>query len=152
MMTNQFRIAFYKGTHAGIKGLYNRLVRAWTRGPYSHVEVVFTDGTCGSASYVDGGVRYTRIDFDPAKWDMLVLPPGLEAAARAYFDAHLGEGYDLLGNLHFLIGFIPDARRRKFCSEAAAEALGLRDGWRYDPSSLYPIVLRLAERGVVQWA
>lgn len=144
MTATSFRIAFYKGTHAGIKGCYNRLVRWWTRGPYSHVEVVFSDGLCGSASYIDGGVRYKRMDFDQAKWDILPLPVGWEAEARRYFDAHEGEGYDLLGNLHFLLGFVSDDRGRKFCSEAAAEALGLQQGWRFEPNALYRVVQRLA--------
>lgn len=136
-------MAFYKGTHAGIKGLYNRIVRLWTRGRYSHVEVVFSDGICGSASFVDGGVRYKRIGFDPSKWDFVELPAELEPLARRYFDDHNGEGYDVMGNVRFLIGFLPDSRRRKFCSEAAAEAIGLEDGWRFEPNTLFQVATRI---------
>lgn len=145
MMTT-FQIAFYKGTHVGVKGWYNRLVRWWTRGPFSHVEVVFSDGACGSASYVDGGVRYTSIDFNLAKWVLVPLPAALEPAARAYFDVHQGEGYDLLGNLRFLFDFLPDDPRKKFCSEAVAESLGIADGWRFDPNTLYAVATALQSR------
>jgi len=136
-------MAFYKGTHAGIKGWYNRLVRWWTRGQYSHVEVVFSDGISGSASYLDGGVRYKRIEFDPDKWDFVELPSSLEPLARCYFDTHNGAGYDVMGNVRFLVGFLPDSRPRKFCSEAAAEAIGIADGWRFEPNALFQVACRI---------
>ena len=46
----KFKAAFYKGTHPGVAGIYNRLVRWWTRSPYSHVELIFFDGGSGADS------------------------------------------------------------------------------------------------------
>ena len=52
------RTAFYKGTRPGWQGIYSRAVRVIDRGPYSHCELVFSDGLSASASYIDGGVRF----------------------------------------------------------------------------------------------
>lgn len=139
----KFQMAFYKGTRPGVAGVYNRAVRMWFKGKYSHVEVIFSDGMAASASFSDGGVRFKEIDFNDGKWDIIDLPPEWEAAARKYFEDHEGESYDILGNLHFIIGVIPEGRRKKFCSEACGAAIGIEDAWRYEPTALYYVVKRL---------
>lgn len=130
------RAAFYKGTHSGLPGVYNRAVRAWCRSPYSHVELVFSSGHCGSSSFMDGGVRLKVIDFDPALWDFIDLPSEWECMAFQWFLDHRGAKYDLLGNLHFVISPIAGDGMRWFCSEAIAAALGMSEPWRYDPATL----------------
>ena len=134
------RAAFYRGTRPGLAGIYNRLVRWWCRSSYSHVELVFSDGWAASASYMDGGVRLTRIEFDPARWDLVELPAHLEAGARAWFEAHLGQPYDLLGNLHFVVSPVADDKDRWFCSESVGAALGMPEAWRFDPGTLYAVL------------
>lgn len=129
--------AFYKANRPGWAGLYNRAVRAWERGPYSHCELVFSDGVSASASFMDGGVRFKQIDFDPQYWDFIGLPDYLEKDAYLWFQNHEGESYDLMGNLHLIVGFVPEGRRKKFCSEAVASALGIPDAWRLGPNALY---------------
>lgn len=130
------RAAFYRANHAGWPGVYNRLVRWWTRSPYSHVEIIFEDGLSASASYMDGGVRFKRIEFDLASWDMVELPARLERKVRDWFERHDGQPYDLLGNLHFVISPVGNEKRKWFCSEACAAALGLPDPGRFDPGTL----------------
>ena len=130
------KAAFYKGTRPGLAGIYSRAVRWWTKSAYSHVELVLTTGRAWSSSFEDGGVRSKLIDFDPARWDLVDLPPALEHAAVAWFEAHRGAGYDLVGNLQFVISPIPHSRSRWFCSEAVAAALGIPDPWRYSPGTL----------------
>ncbi|RYF70865.1 MAG: hypothetical protein EOO22_13570 [Comamonadaceae bacterium] len=130
------RAAFYKVNRPGLQGIYSRLVRWIERGPYSHCELIFSDGMSASASWMDHGVRFKRIEFDLEHWDFLEVD-GDEAAARAWFTAHEGEGYDLAGNLRFVLGFVPDSSKRWFCSEAMAAALGWRDPYRYGPCGLY---------------
>lgn len=130
------RAAFYKGTRPGVAGFYNRLVRWWTRSPYSHVELIVSSGRSWSASFEDSGVRSKPIDFDPSHWDFVELPAELEASAEAWFKAHRGGKYDILGNVRFVIGPIRDGKKRWFCSEAVAAALGLPNPWRYDPGTL----------------
>lgn len=139
------RAAFYKGTRPGIPGIYNRAVRAWERGPYSHVELVFSGDIAASSSFMDGGVRFKQIDFDPVKWDFIELPEALAPQARKWFIDHEGEPYDLLGNLHLVIGFIPEWRGKSFCSEAVAASLGYSDPWRFGPNALYSV---LEQKGV----
>jgi len=139
-----FRAAFYKGTRAGIPGVYNRAVRAWEHGPYSHVELQFSDGISASSSFMDGGVRFKQIDYDPAKWDFLPLPPCLERAARLWFECHEGEDYSVQGNLHCVIGFIPPGPLgEQFCSQALGAALSFEESWRLMPNALYRVLQRL---------
>lgn len=135
-----FRAAFYRGTHSGVPGIYNRAVRLWTVSDYSHVEIVFSDGVCASSSFMDGGVRFKTVVFDPALWDFVDLPPTLEPVAREWFTKHSGAAYDLWGNLHFLLGPVQGGKDNWFCSEAVAESLGLADSWRYDPATLFSVL------------
>ncbi len=130
------KAAFYKDARPGVAGIYNRLVAWWTKSPYSHVELIVSSGRAWSASFEDGGVRSKLIEFDPKKWDVIDVPAELEPAAVAWFTAHRGEKYDLLGNLQFIVAAIPNSEKRWFCSEAVAAALGIPDPWRYDPGTL----------------
>jgi len=134
------KAAFYKATRPGIAGIYNRLVRWWDNGPYSHCEFVFSDGLSGSSSFMDGGVRLKQIDYNPEKWDFVEVDLD-ELKVRAWFENHQGCGYDILGNIRFLIDFLPDAQDKFFCSEAIAESCGIIDSWRYSPNSLYSILM-----------
>lgn len=135
--------AFYKGTRPGLAAIYSVGVRMIDRGPYSHCELVFSDGVSASASFIDDGVRFKRIDYDPANWDFLEIPDptgAIERFARAWFEKHKGYKYALIGNLHFILGFLRDSETRKFCSEALAASLGLSDAWRYGPNGLYALL------------
>jgi len=135
-----FQAAFYKSTRPDIAGMYNRLVRWWDRGPHSHCELQFSDGVSASSSFEDDGVRFKQIDFNPDHWDFIELPGHLEPAARAWFVAHEGEKYDLMGNVRFAFDFIPDDAKRSFCSEALGAALGILEPWRHGPNGLYSIL------------
>lgn len=135
-----FLAAFYRGTRPGLAGIYNYLVRKRGRGPYSHCELVFSDGLSASASFTDGGVRFKHIEYDSSRWDFIVLPDELEDAARAYFEARQGWGYDLMGNLHLTFGFVEHSAKKLFCSEADAEALGIPEAWRFEPNALAAVL------------
>lgn len=136
------RAAFYKGTHSGINGAYNVIVRAWDSGPYSHCELIFSDGVSASASFIDGGVRFKQIEYDPANWDFIELPDHLEPAARAWFEANEFQSdgertpYDLAGNFGFVWRPLRGMEGAFFCSESMAAALGFPDAWRYSPNGL----------------
>lgn len=133
------KIAFYRGTRPGIAGIYSVAVRAWTRSPYSHAEIVFSDGIAASSSFLDGGVRFKRIDFDPAHWDFVDIA-GDEAAVRQWFADHEGRAYDLIGNLGFIVGFIRDGSDKWSCAESIADALGYPEAWRFSPAILHAVV------------
>lgn len=130
------RAAFYKATRRGLQGIYSRAVRAIDRGPYSHCELVFSDGLSASASYIDGGVRFKDIDYNPAHWDFMALPDELEDYARDWFEFNMGLPYDLAGNVRFVLPWVRDSEKGWFCSEAMAAALRLKEPWRFGPNGL----------------
>lgn len=128
------KIAFYKST----KSVYNTFIRWWDAGHYSHCELIFSDGLAASASFADGQcVRSKQIDFDPANWDFIELPSHLEADARAFFEATEGKGYDLIGQIRFLIAPYQGQKNKFWCSEWVASAIGMEQPWRYGPNGLY---------------
>ena len=139
------QVAFYKGTKGGLPGVFNRAVRWWTNGPYSHCEVVLwrlSDGraVCGSSANLDGGVRREILDLDPARWDIVEVPWARQSAALDWFCNHDGDGYDTLGLFGF-VGPRGDGDQHKwFCSETVAAALGLDESWRYDPNTLAAVL------------
>lgn len=130
------KAAFYKGTRPGWQGYYNRLVRWWEPGLYSHCELIFSDGMAASSSFADGGVRFKWIEFSPDKWDFIDLPISLESDARAWFDTHAGEKYDLRGNVRFALDFMSADENKWFCSKALAASLGITEPWRFGPNNL----------------
>ena len=139
------KAAFYKGTRPGLQGIYSRAVRAIDRGPYSHCELVFSDGLSASASYIDGGVRFKAIDYSqhPEHWDFMDLPDEQEPCARDWFERNMGAPYDLMGNVRFVLPFLPDSQRGWFCSEALGAALGWKEPWRFGPNGLAAVLPRL---------
>lgn len=133
------KLACYKGTRPGLRGLFNVMVRWWLSGPYSHCELVFSDGVCASSSWMDGGVRFKAIDLDPAKWDIFDIN-GDEQAARQWFEQHAGQPYDVLGLLGFVWRRGTQERGKWTCGEAVAASLGKRDPHRVDPCIITLIV------------
>ena len=137
------KIALYKGTRAGLPGLYNYAVRAWTIGPYSHCELIaeeHVDGstTCWGASWPDGGVRRKTMHLDPDKWDVIEVAGHL-ASAISWFEAHEGDGYDVRGNFGLILRPLGHSQHKWFCSEAILAALGFVEPWRYCPNSMSAI-------------
>lgn len=125
------KIALYKGK----KTITDKLISWWDRGLYSHVELVFSDGMCASASPRDGGVRMKLIDLDADKWDVFEIHAFDEARARAWFEQRIGQRYDFMG----VFGFVFRAQQDKakwFCSESVLAALGFKDTWRFTPNTV----------------
>lgn len=137
------RAAFYKSTRPGIPGIYNRVVRWGRQSPYSHCELIFSDGMAASSSFMDGGVRFKQIDFDSAHWDFVELPDSLERAARQWFMDHEADEYDVMGNLFFVLSVFRESQDKVFCSEAIAAALGFIEPWRFDPGALFSVLSHL---------
>ena len=130
-------VAFYKGR----KRLFNRVTSWWLRGPYSHVELVLGydqagQAICASSSMMDGGVRVKHMTLNPDHWDVVAVS-GSADAAWAWLNKYEGAGYDYLGLLGFVARAVGHSPSRFVCSEAVAEMLGMADGWRFDPCSLY---------------
>lgn len=143
-----FKAAFFKGTSPGLMALVDFAIRLDTSGPFTHCELLFSDGR--SASSVPGvGVRFTTpgsIDFnDATQWELLDLQGLDEQAAIATFNKNLGNGYDFLGDAHFVFDLIQHAKHHDFCSEICAYALGFDEGWRFDPNTFYVVLKRLTQ-------
>jgi hypothetical protein len=131
--------AFFKGRSKGLAGLFDVLDHAWMAGPYSHNELVFSDGRSASAD-LSSGVRFTvpgSIDFqDQTQWDLVPLNPILfsESQAIAWYTKHQGCGYDVWGDVHFVEGLIQHEKHHFFCSESMMDSLLFKQGWRFDPN------------------
>jgi hypothetical protein len=135
------KLAFYKGRRGGLSGLFDTLVRWWTNGPYSHVELVFSDDISASASMLDNGVRFKKIEWKPDRWDFFEIE-GNEELAKEWFLENVGSKYDYLGLFGFIYRKHTGDCKRWFCSEACAKALGYKDAWRFCPNTLYAIITR----------
>lgn len=139
------RVAFYKSIRPGFLGIYSRLVRWIDRGIYSHCELVFEEGLAASASYMDGGVRFKHIEFDPQHWDFVEIPDKYYKNALAWFQTEEGKPYDLKGNFRFLLWFVPQDPHAWFCNESVSEALGIEQGWRLGPNGFYSVLKALEQ-------
>ena len=101
-----------------------RVICAWTRSPYSHVEIVI-NGVCYSSSLRDGGVRPNVIDLTPSWWRVIPIGWRDEADALLVFEQHKGKPYgwgDLITQ-HVLR--LPVDDPGLLCSELCALMLGL---------------------------
>lgn len=144
------KVAFYKYTgHSGISGLFDKLVRTVTKGPYSHCELIFPDGIAYGSSLQDGGCRFKQIVFDQDKWDFIELPklsPACISWIERFCIAELGSPYDFPGVFRFLLPRIRESKQSWFCSEIVCAALqegGLLLGinaWQVHPSKLYELL------------
>jgi len=130
------KVAFYKHN----KHLFNRLVPWWTKGKYSHVELVFSDGLSASSSHIDCGVRYKKIIFRPERWDVFELEGFNEKEARTRFNQKLNHRYDYWGIFGFVWGAKKDSKNREFCSEVVMYSLGFKESWRFDPNCCFAVL------------
>ena len=148
----RYQVAFYRGRKKG-KGIMpivfralDSLTRTVTKGPYSHCEIVekLPDGTykCFSSSYRDGGVRSKILSLDSDSWDLVDAPYLTAEAVEEVKRRTVGLKYDLVGAVGVVI-LSPDRPHKWFCSELAAEVIGLKEPWRYSPNTLYSVVQRL---------
>ncbi|WP_278584180.1 hypothetical protein [Eikenella corrodens] len=119
------------------------LTRILTRGKYSHCELAVrlpetADGQeyeCYSASLRDGGVRRKTMPLPSAKWDLIELPDSVGGRLHGLWEETQGQGYDLPGAFG-VVFWLPENRKRWFCSEWVGKALGLAESWRFSPNDL----------------
>ena len=149
-----YKIAFYRGRKSG-KGIMptvfralDSLTRTVTKGPYSHCEIVKVLPTgeteCFSSSYRDGGVRSKILSLDSDSWDLVDAPYLTAEAVEEVKRRTVGLKYDLVGAVGVVI-LSPDRPHKWFCSELAAEVIGLKEPWRFSPNTLYSVVQRLGK-------
>lgn len=130
------------------KRLFSRIVTLVQGGDSAHCEVAYQwDGPrhkCVSASFLDGGVRGKNINMPADKWRIYEIEAAVDP--QGWLLLHDGDGYDWLGLLGFFVRRIKGDGDSRFCSEAAAEMLGLQDPWRYDLALLESVCRRYGRR------
>ncbi len=134
-------------------GLFDVLIRWWTKSPYSHCELLFDDGNSYS-SMAGVGTRFIKFEpYNAAYWDVLDLPTSKDEdiVMHEFCIFELGCKYDWYGILASQI--IKAARSSKtkwFCSEictATLQRVGYFEGSvpsTFSPGKLYK---RLREAG-----
>jgi len=122
------------------------LIRFWTFGPFSHVELVFphyylTEGNSFSSSGVDGGVRYKKINYShPERWQFIDFEVTSDEMQdiRQKCDKLVGKLYDFRGIFGFLL-LHPDkiqSDNRWWCSEVVCYVLNIRP-FRISPNAMF---------------
>ena len=132
------KVAFYKGLSAPHRDFFDWVICKWTRGKYSHVELII-DGFMYSSSPRDGRVRKTQHTTDNKSWDYVEVEIK-EANVIDFFNMTQGNKYDWLGILGFIIP-IKDRTNEWFCSEWVSNALkisGCKKLWKLEPSKISP--------------
>lgn len=142
-------IYFFKGA----SGVFDWLIRKWTRSPYSHCAIVFNyeNGTKLLFEAQNGvGVRslitIPGVTLRDSQWDHIDIPvsPESRQMVQNWCSTELGCKYDWMGLFWSQVLFIPRSHPDKwFCSEyvaAALEKLSMLGGKRpctFSPGSLW---------------
>ncbi len=139
------KLAFYKAFQDRATYL-DKTIAVATFGPYSHVEIVFENGTSFSVSARDGGSRFKRIKYHEESWDLydLGIPPSQETMIKeAIVRNFLNKQYDYIGAVFSALPVCIQKDKKLFCSEAVVNLLKhlpqygrFRDGCRYSPNDL----------------
>ena len=117
-----------------------------TRGPFSHVEVVFSNGDYFSSSIRDGGTRFKRIEYSE-DWRMVSFKPACpESEIYDWCNTQLGLKYDTLGVIGLSMGLnLTNKRRKWYCSELCsfiAKTFGeIKTRTNISPNKFYSILL-----------
>jgi hypothetical protein len=118
------KLLFYWGPG----NLVTKVIRLLTRGPYSHVELQFTDGcrffSSGHGIYQGAHMVCDRKSYGPY-WDRVLIPATqLQENAAELFSFHLiGAPFDWRGLISFLLPFFDRRRKSKFCSSIVLDVL-----------------------------
>ncbi len=130
------RLAMLKRPLPGVKHWLAHHVGALVdHGPYSHSNLVFSNGLSGSA-WSNGGVDLRPVQYDPARWDFWTLPGVNEAAVHRDMMRLRGTPYDHLGAARFGLVLLPEHPLRFFCHELIATIFGWPCPSRIGPMQL----------------
>ncbi|MBD3805679.1 hypothetical protein [Sulfuricurvum sp.] len=121
-MTKTVSIIFYKGRGT----LAEKLIRLWTKSPYSHCEFRRSDGLCHSNDRRRLISRLERLEIDPKDWEVceLELPSEIVDRVERRQLCKNGTRYDWMGIIFsqvFRLGL--HDKKRWFCSKSNADDL-----------------------------
>ena len=143
------KIAFYRGRN----GLFDRIIKWWTKSPYSHAELILPDGITwiSISPFLTSKVgARTKEEWDSDAWEFVEIEVDQQqlGVIQEFYEYTKGCKYDWIGML--LSQFLPFHIKRKgkwYCSEWIAYALRISCAidWRiikiYDRADLSPAVL-----------
>jgi hypothetical protein len=118
------KLMFYYGPGDRI----TNTIRLLTGGPYSHVELQFTDGcrffSSGHGEYTGCHMICDRKVYDRG-WDQVLIPATREQekAAEKYTFGHIGIPFDFLGMGGYLVPFFDHFRKPLYCSSLVLDVL-----------------------------
>jgi len=144
-------LASYKATQPGMLGLVNRMIRFFTKGPYSHSEIAIGNpfdapAMCVSSVGTEGGVRAKTMQLSPAKWDLVPMHHITPADVMAFLEKHKGKGYDYIGCVRTVLPFVGREHPDHWCcSEVCADISGHTEPWRMHPNVLHAVELSRAK-------
>lgn len=120
--TKSVSLLFYKGRGT----LAEKIIRLWTKSPFSHSEFLRSDGFCHSNDRFRFVSRIEILEIDPADWERvdITLPHEIVDRIERRQLRKNGTSYDWIGILFsqvFRLG-IHD-KRRWFCSKSNADDL-----------------------------
>jgi hypothetical protein len=95
---------------------------------------------------MDGGVRQKQIPLVADKWRIYEIEGITAADVNAWFEVNHDKKYDSIGLLGFVWRRIEGSARRLFCSEAAADIIGLPTPHLYDLRALESVCARFGRR------
>jgi len=127
---------------------WGSLVRWYTWGPYSHIELRFSDDWCFSTGQVpkpDGAlglhaaVRFAKFTVQSSTWDrwQIKIPENTERELRDWCVQRCGRPYDWLGILGVVLNWHIQSPFSWYCSELCARALSVFDVFPF-PHTLSP--------------
>ncbi|NJL70930.1 MAG: hypothetical protein HC888_04590 [Candidatus Competibacteraceae bacterium] len=123
------RVAFYHGPE---ESWFGRGVAFLTKGPFTHVELLFSDGMCFSSTENEGGCRFKKIDMDFSRWVILEIDCP-EDKIRKFCEQREFCKYDWFGLLGFILRRNTDRKNRYYCSEVCAEAMSIEGVIKFKP-------------------
>jgi hypothetical protein len=117
--------------------LVSNIIRVLTNGPYSHVEMQFTDGcrffSSGHGIYKGVHMICDRKVYDE-HWDQVLIPATeeQERAAERFIFHLIGFPFDLRAMIYFLVPFFERHKKARYCSaivlNVLQESLGMFPG------------------------
>ena len=108
----ELHVAFYRGSG----GWKNKIIRWWTKSPYSHVELVLPDNETWisiSPLLTSKVAMRTRKEWDPKQWELVKLDITEQQllVILEFYESTKGCSYDWVGM--FLSQFLPFHIKRK---------------------------------------
>jgi hypothetical protein len=118
---------FYKAENGNWQ---DKLISWWTKGSYSHVEIVFSDGMAFSSSPRDGGCRFRKIEYSD-HWEVISLDNRIKWLAAEYWSKHWQDIPDDIGPLQF--AELYEDEIRKWCESQVGKTYDWKAilGWTF---------------------